>query len=571
MASQKKEKRRSPTRRTRESGNGLRTFAMHSGDQESGKFIERLREERPRTFAFASAPLETAKVDPETAAIRYLHQALDSESVPSFTAPQVGGTGSEFKVLGTETIPLTDTTIVKFRQTYDKIPVYGSLVTVELDNNNELLSLNSSLGEPKGVNAVAKISPARVLSTIQEHPGYRKRLDGLVPHLCFYFQNRRRKWHLAFIVEDVPVERARKKEKGAIPIYMDYVVDAHTGSVIDELPRTPSVAATEGAIDGKKQKRDIGIESDAGKKLLKDTKWNVQTFDFKFRDPQTQEDKLPGVEIANPPSPWNPGAVSAHANATAVAEFLRNVVKRNNIDNHGGPMNSSINCVVQEDSADGVQWLNAFWNGSQMVYGQRKDGAGLMSLSVDLDVVGHEMFHGVTDSTSRLEYVSQSGALNESYSDIFGILIRNWDIADRKKWDWQIGEGLSPGGKPFRDMSHPGRFGQPDNMKRFKVLPETKNGDWGGVHVNSGIHNFAAYKIMTAADNSGALILETQEVAAMFYLALTQHLSRTSQFSDSRRGVVLSAQTLFRKMSAADKQAKLDVITKAFDTVGISD
>ena len=571
MAVQKKAREQS-TRKAKEAGNGLRTFAMHSEDQKSGQFIEKLRDERPKSFAFATAAVRVEKVDPETAATRYLHQALDSKSVPSFTAPKVGNMGSEFKSLGTETIPLTDTRIVKFRQTYDKIPVYGSLVTVELDNENELVSLNSSLGQPEGVSPVAKISPAQALTAVQKYPGYRKRLMGLVPHPYFYFEDKTTKWHLAFIVEDVPVERERgKNEKGSMPLYMDYVVDAHTGSVIDELPRTPSVAATETAMDGRKQNRNIGIESEASRKILHDTKWNVQTFDFKFKDPQVEESTLPGTEITNPPAPWDPGAVSAHANATAVAEFLQNVVMRNNIDNHGGAMKSSINCVVKDESDDGVQWSNAFWNGGQMVYGQRKDGASLMSLSVDLDVVGHEMFHGVTEFTSRLEYVSQSGALNESYSDIFGILIRNWDTADRKKWNWEIGEGLSPTGKPFRDMSKPTRFGQPDNMKHFKVLPQTRKGDWGGVHINSGIHNFAAFKMMTAVNGSGELVLSTQQVAAIFYLALTQHLSRTSQFNDSRRGVVLAARTLFRSLSSADRQAKVDAITGAFDAVGITD
>ena len=553
------------------SGNGLRTFAMHSADRESAPVIARLRDERPRDLAFAAAPVETEKVDPETAATRYLHQALDSDAVPAFTAPKVGDTGSEFKSLGTETIPLTDTTTVKFRQTYDKIPVYGSLVTVELDKRNELVSLNSALGQPQGVSPVAKISPAQALSAIQQYPGYRKQLDGLVPHPYFYFDKKQSKWHLALIVEDVPVERQGRTKMKSSPLYMDYVVDARTGSVIDELPRTPSIAETVDAVDQKNEKRNIGIESEAGKKLLKDAMWNVQTYDFKFKDPQVQSNKLPGSEITNPPTPWDPAAVSAHANATAVAEFLRNVVKRNNIDNHGGPLNSSINCVVKRDSDDGVQWFNAFWNGKQMVYGQRKDGKGLMSLSVDLDVVGHEMFHGVTQFTSRLEYVSQSGALNESYSDIFGIIINNWGTADRKKWTWEIGEGLSPDGKPFRDMSNPRRFKQPDNMKDYKHLPETENGDWGGVHTNSGIHNFAAYKVMTAVDGSGNLALTTQEIAAIYYLALTQQLSRTSQFGDSRRGVLLAAQTLFRTMPAAERQSKLKAITEAYDSVGISD
>jgi Zn-dependent metalloprotease len=578
MATRKKAKRHSGVKKVASKGNravpdnGLRTFTMHSANEESAQMIAKLRDERPLSFAFAAAPVETSKVDPETAATRYLHQALDSKAVPSFTAPKVGDTGSEFKSLGTETIPLTETKTVKFRQTYDKIPVYGSLVTVELDEKNELVSLNSALGQPQGVNPVAKISPAGALASIQKYPGYRKRLDGLVPHPYFYFEKKRSKWHLAFIVEDVPVERTGEKEgRASSPLYMDYVVDAQTGSVIGELPRTPSIAVVDKAVDGKNEKRDIGIESEAGRRLLKDAMWNVQTYDFKFKDPQVQKDKLPGAEIANPPAPWNPAAVSAHANATAVAQFLRDVVKRNSIDNHGGPMNSSINCVVKRESKDGTQWFNAFWNGKQMVYGQRKDGAGLMSLSVDLDVVGHEMFHGVTQFTSRLEYVSQSGSLNESYSDIFGVIIGNWNKPDRNKWNWEIGDGLGPNGKPFRDMSKPSRFRQPENMKQYKNLPENEDGDWGGVHTNSGIHNFAAYKAMTAADGSGLLVLTTEEVAAVFYLALTQHLSRTSQFSDSRRGVLLAAQTLFRSMAAGERQSKLGAITAAFDAVGISD
>jgi Zn-dependent metalloprotease len=304
-------------------------------------------------------------------------------------------------------------------------------------------------------------------------------------------------------------------------------------------------------------------------KLLYDSQRNVQTFDFNFQDPQLQGTNLPGNELKNPPSPWPPAAVSAHANATAVAEFLRNVVKRNNIDNHGGAMNSSINCVVKRESQDGKQWFNAFWNGKQMVYGQRKDGSELMSLSVDLDVVGHEMFHGVTEFTARLEYVSQSGALNESYSDIFGVIIANLANPDVQTWKWEIGEGLSPTGKPFRNLKDPTLFGQPDNMKSYKRLPETEKGDWGGVHLNSGIHNRAAYLILSATDSAGHPALTPHEVAAVFYLALTQQLSRTSQFTDSRRGALLAARTLFRTLPSAERTEKLGAIEKAFTAVGI--
>lgn len=193
-----------------------------------------------------------------------------------------------------------------------------------------------------------------------------------------------------------------------------------------------------------------------------------------------------------------------------------------------------------------------------------------MSLSVNLDVVGHEMFHGVTDSTARLEYAAQSGALNESYSDIFGIIIANSGNNDARTWNWKVGEGLSPDGKPFRDMQDPTLFAQPAHMKDFKVLPNTENGDWGGVHTNSGIHNKAAYNILTAVDSANQLVFKPEEAAALFYLALTQQLSRTSQFSDSRRAVVNSARTLFRALPADQLTVRLNAIEGGFSAVGIT-
>jgi bacillolysin/neutral peptidase B len=193
-----------------------------------------------------------------------------------------------------------------------------------------------------------------------------------------------------------------------------------------------------------------------------------------------------------------------------------------------------------------------------------------MSLSVDLDVVGHEMFHGVTERTARLEYVAQSGALNESISDIFGVIIANFANPDPRTWNWLVGEGLSPTGKAFRDMSNPPAFDQPDNMQGFKVLPLTRAGDYGGVHTNSGIHNKAAFNILTAVDAAGQLVLTPTEVAAVFYLSLWQRLSRTSQFSDSRRGALVSARTLFRSLPPDQQTAKLDAITNGFDAVGIA-
>jgi Zn-dependent metalloprotease len=549
----------------------MQVFALHALDRAAAPVLAQLRKESESAPQFSLAGAAgVPQLDPETAAKGYLQQALASPSLPRFTAPSADSSPSDFRSLGTETVPLTGTRTVKFRQQFNRIPVYGSLVTVELDENNNLVSLNSSIAEPSGVSPVAKISPADALKSIDAYPGYRKQTRGKVPQLHYYFNVPTGKWHLAFIVEDVPVtSRKAGPEK---PLMMDYIVDAQNGRVIAEVPATPTMAAvTESAVDSMGAARQITVDKVGTRRVLRDTLLNVQTFDFQFRDPVTEELSLPGREIRNPPK-FSPAAVSAHANAAVVATYLRDVLKRNNIDNRGGVMKSTVNCVVEADRTrrdPPRQWLNAFWNGRQMVYGQRVNGRKIISLAANVDVVAHEMFHGVTDRTSGLEYRLQSGALNESYSDIFGVIISNLGNPDPRTWDWELGEGLLPGGRAFRDISDPARFRQPAHMDDFRVLPDTENGDFGGVHINSGIHNKVAHLMLTAEDQSNTLIFTPNDVAAVFYLALTQHLSRTSQFSDSRRAVLLAARTFFRTRPLAEQDEKLNAIERAFSDVGI--
>lgn len=546
--------------------NGLQVFSLHSNNEASKPTMAALRSTRSMnpSFAFSDA-IGMSVVDPETAARNYLDQALASAAAPGFTAPVADTVPSEFKSLGTESIPLTGTTIVKFKQNFNKIPVYGSLVTIELDESNNLLGINSALGTPESVDAIAKISAAEAVKAVKAYPGHTKDLKQVVPRLNYYFDAGTSKWRLVFILEDVPVV---PDSKGPSPVLMDYVVDAHSAKVVAALPRTPTVAAQDSALDGLGKSRTFEVDKVGNTKALKDSTLNVQTFDFKFNDPVQQAGALPGTPIKNPPK-FPPAAVSAHANAEAVSTFLRSVLKRNNIDNKGGLMRSSINCVDMRDSPDGKEWINAFWNGDQMVYGQRHDGTGFLSMSVALDVVGHEMFHGVTDMTSRLEYALQPGALNESYSDIFGVIIANQPNSDPRTWKWQLGAGLLPNGAPFRDMSDPTRQGQPAHMKDFKVLPNTRKGDNGGVHTNSGIHNKAAFNILTAVKGA-ALVFTPAEAAAFFYLALTQRLSRTSQFAQSRTAVLDSARTLFRALPPAALAEKITAIEAGFTAVGIN-
>ena len=258
-----------------------------------------------------------------------------------------------------------------------------------------------------------------------------------------------------------------------------------------------------------------------------------------------------------------------------MADFLTRVLLRDGLDNRGGAIISSINCVWENVNGRKV-WKNAaYWQG-QMIYGQRcrNDQSAcpdddLVSYAVASDIVAHELFHGVTEHTARLEYRGETGALNESYSDIFGIIVSNIDEPDVARWNWKMGEDLSLTGVPLRDLSNPRGFGHPDHMRDFKVVtpPYGKNNDWGGVHHNSGIHNKAAFNLLTAKDQQGDALLDPLTVAKLFYLTLSQDLSRTSTFADSRRGMMKWAMTLFRNDPRRDE--KLGAIATAFDDVGI--
>ncbi|MEU8434950.1 M4 family metallopeptidase [Streptomyces sp. NPDC029216] len=178
-------------------------------------------------------------------------------------------------------------------------------------------------------------------------------------------------------------------------------------------------------------------------------------------------------------------------------DFYRDVFQRDSIDDQGMRLDGYVHFDVQ--------FNNAFWDGQEMVFGDG-DGKEFSNLTGSLDVIAHELTHGVTENTARLEYHNQSGALNESMSDVFGSLVRQWSLKQKAEdADWKIGADVwTPGigGDALRSLKEPGQaynnpqFGkdpQPDRMSRFIHLPDTPRGDSGGVHFNSGIPNKAFY------------------------------------------------------------------------------
>lgn len=249
----------------------------------------------------------------------------------------------------------------------------------------------------------------------------------------------------------------------------------------------------------------------------------------------------------------NPTAVSAHYNATVAYEYYRKTFGRNSINGNGGNIRSFINVP----GTDGRAMDNAFWNGNAMYYGNGR--TSMKPLAGALDVAGHELTHGVVGATAALRYLGQSGALNESMADIFGAMI--------ERLNWKLGEDIV---KPayfstgaIRDLSNPnqglkkGSSGwQPAHMNEYQTLPNTEAGDMGGVHVNSGITNRAFYLFATAVGK--------EKAEQVYYKALTQYLTASSQFTDMRLAVTTACQDLYGAGSVEEKAA-----AEAFSAVGI--
>ena len=281
----------------------------------------------------------------------------------------------------------------------------------------------------------------------------------------------------------------------------------------------------------------------------------IWTIDANGTAPQNQNFSVSHVHSTN--NTWAPLEVSAHWNSTKAFEYFEDTFARNSINGAGGNIISIINVVDENENA----MDNAFWNGYAMFYGNG-DEAFSSPLARGLDVAGHEMSHGTIQNTANLEYLGQSGALNESFADVFGAMI------DRD--DWQIGEdvvntGIFQSGA-LRDLQNPNNGGtglsspgwQPAHMDEYQNLPLTPQGDNGGVHVNSGIPNRAFFLF---ANSVGKSVAEQ-----VYYHALTNYLVRSSQFIDARIAVVQSAVDLHSGNPAIAQAARA-----AFDGVGILD
>jgi Zn-dependent metalloprotease len=379
------------------------------------------------------------------------------------------------------------------KQVYQGVEVYAATVSVHLAREGGMVVAVSSNAVPdvrvpttqptisedsaRAIAATQLLHGTVVSSRLVVYPGQRRASDAA----------------LAWMVEARGFERdSVPARRDSIPARKEYAVDAGHGNILDVLDRLYTTR-------------------------------NRMTYDANHGT------ALPGTlrrtEAAGPVG--DADVDSAHAFVGATYDYYAATHGRDSYDGAGATLTSSVHYSTN--------YQNAFWDGSQMVFG---DGFAVK------DVTAHELTHAVTERTANLEYRWQSGALNESFSDIFGAMV------DRD--DWLMGEDLSIGA--IRDLANPERFGQPGNMSAWvKTCSDNE-----GVHTNSGIFSKAFVNIATAIGKGDA--------ERIFYRALTTpgYLQPQSTMEDARAAALQSAADLFG-LSSAQEQA----VNTGFSAVGL--
>jgi len=569
---------------------GLERFHYHAADASPEE-----RERRPalrgmRTILpnAITASEDTFSSD-EDAARAHLSEILGEDDRPpmrGIAAPERAEAVPDLQLVDVQEFPETATRLVRFEQTQSKIPVFGGHAVIELDDSRALVSARGEVADVQGVDATASLSPADAVARVAKFVGKDASDLGDIdpPQLNFYL-DKDEQWRLVWVLSNVaaaPDEVVKEAHghglKGPSPRLhdprMDYLVDAHDGEVVfyySAMPMLNVGLPTYGKGHGEDDQQVQLLGQMVGNEFeLTDPMHQVVTYDLDYGDFEqanlTEPVRFSGTDLGD----QRKAVVSAHYNATRVDEFFRSALQRSGIDNKGMQLINVVNTCYPRQQP-GPSWDNAVWWGGRMWYGQSSDGnGGLRSYARFLDVMAHELSHGITEHTSKLIYKDESGALNESFSDIIGIIVKNWDPTrpqdggDVANWDWELGSGLGQNGGPLRDLSDPSRTGDPDHTKNRVTGPR----DNGGVHTNSNIHNKAAYNVLTATDSAGARAFTPKEGALLFYLGFIR-LGQLSGFGDVLGAVVDVAQSLWMGDPQV-RDGKVAAIRDAYAEVGIT-
>jgi thermolysin len=370
-----------------------------------------------------------------------------------------------------------------------------------------------------------------------------------------------------------------------------YFVDARSGAIAFEysdLKTQDRVGKAQGVLGDTKK---ISVQSSGGKYYTNDQLRPpaIKTYDMQGNVQRT-DDYLNGLVFlgqndlgSDTDNVWTDGAVDdAHVYAGWTYDYYSKRFGRNGLDNHNIPMVSLVHPVRRTDLSTyfpthDEYFVNAGYYGDGiMVYGVGLPAGFTLGGQVwdytsgAIDIVAHELTHGVTDYSSNLIYRNESGALNEAFSDMMGTAVEfYWQPAGSgsMRADYLIGEDVvRPGG--IRSMENPQAYGDPDHYSKRYLGTQ----DNGGVHINSGIANQAYYLAIEGGTNrTSGLSVEgvgqanREQIEKTFYRAFTQLMPSNGNFATARATTIQAARDLYGAGSAAER-----AVTQAWTAVGVN-
>jgi len=462
-------------------------------------------------------------------------------------------------------------THLRYTQRYQGLEVWGKDIYVHLNSQGDVLSLTGRLAPtPAQVTDITgKINSSSAITAavgdLQKRITINKLSDQFSKLLNYsgptaqkiIWHDKNQQPHLAWYVD----------VRSGLAEDWHYFVDANNGSILNSYNNVCYDGATSATgVDLNGVTRTFWTYDQGGTYYMLDASEKM----FNAAQSQIPDDPVGGIMcldlrntdlsstsqyyfVTSTNDQWSDeSSVSADYNALTTYQYYLNVHNRNSIDDKGMTIYSIIHATE-----NGQSMANAFWSGSVMCYGD--GGSYFKPLAGGLDVGSHEMTHGVTQNTSNLEYLDQSGALNESMSDVFGKLVdtTNWQLGSTIIKDFTV----FPSGA-LRDMSNPHNQGSSDEDACWQpaVLSEyvTTTNDNGGVHVNSGIPNHAFYYVASTIGRSSA--------GKIWYLIETSYLTHTSQFVDERIATEKAATELFGASSN-----ELAAVQTAWNNVGVTE
>ncbi len=465
-------------------------------------------------------------------------------------------------------------THTRLNQTYKGFPI-ESAVWITHSKNHFIQSMNGLIYSNITANTTVVLSESQALEKAKAHVGaisYKWEIPGEEEHLKWESDNTEAtyfpKGELVMVAKNFELNASKYRLAYKFNIYAhepisrDYIfVDAETGEIIAENSiihhaDTPGTAVT--VYSGE---QPIIADSFAGQFRLRDASRGLGVRTFDLNNGTSYGAAVDFIDADNIWNNVNPQqdeyAGDTHWGTELCYDYYNLVHGRNSIDNAGFQLNSYIHYSTG--------YVNAFWDGSRMTYGDG-NGAPYTPLT-SIDIAGHELTHGLTNFTANLVYAAESGALNESFSDIFGTAIENYGRpAD---WDWLMSDDI---GAPFRSLSNPNMFGHPDTYFGDFWAPLV-GPDYGGVHTNSGVQNYWYYLLVTGGtgvndigDAYAVNGIGFTSASAIAFRNLTVYLTPGSDHADARFFGIQSAIDLFGECSVEEKET-----TNAWYAVGVGD